>query len=92
MANYLYIWCRGLKNGIYQFYAYKKDGETVVETARDIRDGLKCRELWGVLKSENPDIDNFPNFCACYRDAKEEFQKYSKRNQRRYNKFWGAKA
>ena len=79
-------WDRMLYDGIYQFI-FEDDKGNVIETKRDVADG-KCKEIWDLIVSEFPNVYGYKAFCECYREAKEEWNAYYKRDERRYKHFW----
>ena len=85
-TNFVKEWDRLHCDGIYQLVAETYDGD-FIETGRDVTE-MKCKELYDAITEENPNLDNYKDFCRAYRDGKKEFDDYAERDERRYKKFW----
>ena len=79
-------WSRQFYEGIYEFI-FEDDDDNLVETCIDVSDG-KCREVWNYIVSHHPEVYGYKDFCKCYREAKEEWDAYCDRYERRYKRFW----
>ena len=86
MATKYCEWDRLRCDGIYQF-VFEDDKENEVYTKLDVTDG-KCREVWDLIVSRFPGVYGYKAFCECYREAKEEWDAYCDRDERRYRRFW----
>ena len=79
-------WDRMFYDGIYQFI-FEDDNKNVIETCVDVSSG-KCKEGWDYIVHKDPEVYGYKAFCKCYRKAKEEWDAYCKRDERRYRRFW----
>lgn len=79
-------WERSPINGMYQLVA-DDGGDEYIETGRDVTEA-PCRTLWAWIKEENPDLDNYRDFCRAYKAGKKEYEAYCDRDERRYKKYW----